>query len=61
MKDKKKIKRPVRDKTTSAAAIEKTPRTRPKSHIDYCLTCKIPVKQCKGDCTKQQQKLNGGY
>lgn len=27
---------------------------------DYCLTCRVPVGKCKGNCTKQQQKLNGG-
>ncbi len=27
---------------------------------DYCLTCRVPVKQCKGDCTEEERKRNGG-
>lgn len=32
----------------------------PQRERDYCLTCRVPVKQCKGDCTAAQRKANGG-
>lgn len=27
---------------------------------DYCLTCRLPASKCKGECTKAEQKKNGG-
>lgn len=27
---------------------------------DYCLTCRVPVSKCKGDCNAKQRKQNGG-
>ena len=27
---------------------------------DYCLTCRLPVKLCKGSCTAEERKRNGG-
>ncbi len=39
---------------------KKKSKPAPKPQPDYCLTCRVPVGKCKGNCTKQQQKLNGG-
>lgn len=27
---------------------------------DYCLTCRLPASKCKGACTLEEQKMNGG-
>lgn len=39
-------------------ARKKKPAEKPQP--DYCLTCRLPVGKCKGNCTKQQRKINGG-
>lgn len=39
---------------------KKKSKPAPKPQPDYCLTRRVPVGKCKGNCTKQQQKLNGG-
>lgn len=41
-------------------ARKKKPQPAAKPQPDYCLTCRVPVGKCKGNCTKQQQKINGG-
>lgn len=33
----------------------------PAKHVkDYCLTCRLPAKLCKGKCTLEERKKNGG-
>lgn len=30
------------------------------SQKDYCLTCRLPASKCKGACTLEERKRNGG-
>lgn len=39
---------------------KKTPKKEKEREQDYCLTCRVPVSKCKGDCTRKQRKENGG-
>lgn len=38
----------------------KKKETTQKKYIDACQNCKLPVKACKGTCTKKQILKNGG-
>lgn len=44
-------------KTVSSAIDKKSPEKQAK---DYCLTCRLPAKLCKGNCTPEERKKNGG-
>lgn len=42
------------------ASSGKEKRTVKKQPKDYCLTCRLSVKLCKGNCTAEERKRNGG-
>lgn len=54
------MKKPNNHTARPAKAINAATKKPKDPAPDYCLTCRVPVGKCKGNCTKQQQKLNGG-
>lgn len=54
------MKKPNNHTARPAKAIKAATKKPKDPAPDYCLTYRVPVGKCKGNCTKQQQKLNGG-